>query len=61
MPEGESEPMLHFVVQCQQRFPSNDSLQRYGLVIAFWQESLNLLSWQRFERSPTLTAETLEN
>ncbi|KAM3111831.1 S8 family peptidase [Phormidesmis sp. 146-33] len=40
IPAGDSEPAIHFVVGCQQRFPTGfDYKQRYGLVVLFWHES----------------------
>lgn len=56
IPEGESEPILHFVVRCQQRFPSDDSLQRYGLVIAFWHESEQIELYQALQNRVALRA-----
>lgn len=55
-PEGETEPVLHFVVRCQQRFPSDDSLQKYGLVIVFWHTSEQIELYQALQTRVNLTA-----
>jgi hypothetical protein len=56
IPEGESEPIIHFVVQCQERFPDEDHIQRYGLVVTFWHESDNIQLYQALQNRVTLTA-----
>jgi subtilisin family serine protease len=44
---GETEPAIHFVVGCQQRFPTGfDYKQRYGLVVLFWHESEQIELYQ---------------
>lgn len=56
IPNGESESVLHFVVRCQQRFPADDSLQRYGLVIVFWHEAEQIELYQALQNRVNLTA-----
>jgi len=56
IPSGESEPVIHFVVRCQQRFPSEDILQRYGLVVLFWHESEQIELYQALQNRITLRA-----
>ncbi len=47
IPAGETEPAIHFVVGCQQRFPTGfDYRQRYGLVVLFWHESEQIELYQ---------------
>nr|WP_290221732.1 S8 family peptidase [Trichocoleus desertorum] len=47
MPTGETEPVVHFVVGCQQRFPTGfDYKQGYGLVVLFWHESEQIELYQ---------------
>lgn len=47
IPTGETEPVVHFVVGCQQRFPTGfDYKQRYGLVVLFWHESEQIELYQ---------------
>ncbi|HIK15364.1 MAG TPA: S8 family peptidase [Leptolyngbyaceae cyanobacterium M33_DOE_097] len=47
IPSGETEPVVHFVVGCQQRFPIGfDYKQRYGLVVLFWHESEQIELYQ---------------
>lgn len=55
IPEGESEPAIHFVVKCQERFPSEDRNQRYGLVILFRHESNKIKLYQELQSQVTLT------
>lgn len=44
---GEAESAIHFVVGCQQRFPTGfDYKQRYGLVVLFWHESEQIELYQ---------------
>lgn len=44
--EGESEPAVHVVVRCQQRFSTDDLPQGYGLVVTFWHESEQVQLYQ---------------
>jgi hypothetical protein len=47
IPTGETEPVVHFVVGCQHRFPTGfDYKQRYGLVVLFWHESEQIELYQ---------------
>jgi hypothetical protein len=47
IPTGETEPVVHFVVGCQQRFPTGlDNKQGYGLVVLFWHESEQIKLYQ---------------
>jgi hypothetical protein len=54
IPNGESEPVIHFVVRCQQRFPSENSLQKYGLVVLFWHESEQIELYQTLQNRVAL-------
>jgi hypothetical protein len=48
---GETEPALHFLVRCQQRFSAEDLMQNYGLVISFWHESEQVQLYQALQNS----------
>jgi subtilisin family serine protease len=56
VPKGEEERAMHFVVRCQQRFPSDDSFQRYGLVIVLWHESEEIELYQALQNQVVLRA-----
>lgn len=57
VPNGETEPVIHFVVGCQQRFPTEfDYKQRYGLVVLFWHESEEIELYQALRNRVTLKA-----
>jgi len=46
-PLNHSEPLLHILVGCQQRFPTGlDPKQKYGLVIHFWHENSHIELYQ---------------
>ena len=53
--EGETEPTIHFLVRCQQRFPSDDLPQGYGLVVSFWHESEQIELYQALQNRVTVT------
>lgn len=52
--EGESEPAVHVVVRCQQRFPTDDLPQGYGLVATFWHESEQVQLYQALRNRITV-------
>jgi len=52
--EGESEPAVHVVLRCQQRFPTDDLPQRYGLVVTFWHESEQIQLYQALRNRITV-------
>ncbi|MBD2112551.1 MULTISPECIES: S8 family peptidase [Cyanophyceae] len=52
--EGESEPAVHVVVRCQQRFPTDDLPQGYGLVATFWHESQQVELYQALRNRITV-------
>ena len=57
VPNGEIEPVIHFVVGCQQRFPTEfDYKQRYGLVVLFWHKSEEIELYQTLRNRVTLKA-----
>jgi hypothetical protein len=56
IPSGESVPVIHVVIRCQQRFPSEDSFQKYGLVVVFWHEAEQVGLYQALQSQVTLKA-----
>lgn len=57
IPTGETEPVIHFVIGCQQRFPTGlDVKQRYGLVVLFWHEAEQIELYQSLQNRVTLRA-----
>lgn len=51
---GETEPAVHVVVRCQQRFPTDDVAQGYGLVVTFWHESEQVQLYQALQTRITV-------
>lgn len=57
IPDGETEPIIHVVVGCQQRFPTGfEYKQRYGLVVLFWHESEQIELYQALQNRVTVKA-----
>ncbi|MEQ8538156.1 MAG: S8 family peptidase [Coleofasciculus sp. D1-CHI-01] len=57
IPDGETEPVIHLVVGCQQRFSTGfDYKQRYGLVVLFWHKSEEIELYQTLRNRVTLKA-----
>ncbi|GET43926.1 S8 family peptidase [Microseira wollei] len=60
IPTGETEPVIHFVIGCQQRFPTGlDIKQGYGLVVLFWHEAEQIELYQSLQNRVTLRATRL--
>ncbi len=56
-PDGETEPVIHFVVGCQERFSTEFKYkQRYGLVVLFWHESEQIELYQSLRNRVTVKA-----
>jgi len=55
IPNGETEPVIHFVVGCQRRFPTEFTYkQRYGLVVLLWHKSEQIELYQALRNRVTL-------
>ena len=55
--EGEESSVIHVVVRCQKRFPTEeDEFQKYGLVVVFWHEDSQIELYQALQNQVTLRA-----